>query len=75
MFNFAQNYNITTTMKRTLITFLTGILAGSGLYAQTIDTQQVFIYCPGEKQGLHIAVQGDQGWQDLGQLCASDYGS
>jgi len=62
-------------MKRTLITFLTGILAGSGLYAQTIDTQQVFIYCPGEKQGLHIAVQGDQGWQDLGQLCASDYGS
>ena len=34
----------------------------------------VFIFSPGERDGLHIAVQDGDGWKDLGQLCASDYG-
>ena len=43
--------------------------------AQEAAVPQVFIYCPGEKDGLHIAQQTATGWQDLGQLCSSDYGT
>ena len=42
-------------------------------YAQ--DAKQVFIYCPGERAGLHIAQRTGDSWQDIGQLCSSDYGS
>ena len=42
-------------------------------YAQ--DAKQVFIYCPGERAGLHIAQLSGDSWQDIGQLCSSDYGS
>ncbi len=49
------------------------LVAGIGIYAQ--DTKQVFIYCPGERAGLHIAQQSGDSWQDLGQLCSSDYGT
>lgn len=36
---------------------------------------QIFVYSPGIKDGLHVAylTEGQQ-WQDIGQLCASDYG-
>ena len=43
--------------------------------AQDASLPQVFIYSPDEKAGLHIACQGESGWQKLGQLCASDYGT
>lgn len=37
-------------------------------------TCQVFLYSPGEKDGLHLAYLIDNGqWQSLGQLCGSDY--
>ena len=49
------------------------LMAGARGYAQ--DTKQVFIYCPGERAGLHIAQQSGDSWQDLGQFCSSDYGS
>jgi len=42
------------------------------VYAQN---SQVFIYCPGERAGLHIAQQTAEGWQEIGQLCSSDYGT
>lgn len=36
---------------------------------------QVFIYSPGERDGLHLAYLGEDGqWQHVGQLCGSDYG-
>ncbi|MBQ9636691.1 MAG: alpha-N-arabinofuranosidase [Prevotella sp.] len=36
---------------------------------------QVFIYSPGERDGLHLAyLAEDGGWQHVGQLCGSDYG-
>lgn len=36
---------------------------------------QVFIYSPGERDGLHLAYLGNDGqWQHVGQLCGSDYG-
>ena len=40
------------------------LMAVAGVYAQ--DTKQVFIYCPGERAGLHIAQQSGDSWQDLG---------
>ena len=39
------------------------------------DTKQVFIYSPGERDGLHIAQETADGWQEIGQLCTSDYGT
>ena len=37
--------------------------------------RQLFIYCPGEHDGLHAAyLDFDNQWQKIGQLCASDYG-
>ena len=38
-------------------------------------TCQVFIYSPGERDGLHLAFHAeDDSWQEVGQLCSSDYG-
>ncbi len=61
-------------MKR-LLSFLLTLTATIALKAQTADTKQVFIYCPGERAGLHIAQETADGWQEIGQLCSSDYGS
>ena len=37
--------------------------------------RQIFIYCPGERDGLHAAyLDFDNIWHEIGQLCASDYG-
>ena len=37
-------------------------------------TCQVFIYSPGEKEGLHLAyLTENDTWQEVGQLCGSDY--
>ena len=49
------------------------VVFGSSVLAQ--ETKQVFIYSPDERAGLHIAQQTADGWQELGQLCASDYGT
>lgn len=35
----------------------------------------IFVYSPGERSGLHAAYLTEKGlWQDMGQLCGSDYG-
>ena len=47
------------------------VLASAMAAAQS-DT--VFIYSPGEHDGLHIAVKESSGWRHLGQFCSSDYG-
>lgn len=41
-----------------------------------VDNSNLFIYCPSETEGLHLAVKESQGdWKHLGQLCGSDYGA
>ena len=52
-------------------------LAAVALWSSVSMAQnQVFIYAPNPSAGLHIAVlQKDSTWQDIGQLCASDYGT
>lgn len=38
------------------------------------STCQIFLYSPGEQQGLHVAyLSEDETWQDVGRLCGSDY--
>ena len=45
-----------------------------GIYAGD-TTVQVFLYSPNPKAGLHMACLNDHElWQDLGQLCGSEYG-
>ncbi len=37
-------------------------------------TCQIFVYSPGERDGLHVAyLTDDETWHDIGQLCSSDY--
>ena len=49
------------------------VMAATKSLAQ--DSKQVFIYNPDERGGLRIAQQTADGWQEIGQLCSSDYGS
>ena len=38
-------------------------------------SREIFIYCPDDRAGLHAAYLDFEGnWQEIGQLCASDYG-
>ena len=38
-------------------------------------TCQIFVYSPGATKGLHVAYFTDkEQWQDIGQICRSDYG-
>ena len=52
------------------------MMAAACLCATTVAAQRkVFIYSPNPSAGLHIAVEEDSAWHDLGQLCSSDYGT
>lgn len=39
------------------------------------QNQSIFIYSPAPNAGLHVAEHSKGVWQDLGQLCSSDYGT
>ena len=60
------------TMRKWMLTWMAATALTAT--AQQAAMPQVLIYCPGEREGLHIAQQTAEGWQDLGQLCSSDYG-
>lgn len=38
------------------------------------QTRKVFVYCPGDRDGLHAALFADNQWRHVGKLCGSDYG-
>ena len=57
-------------MKELLVTIV-GLLISFDIAAQN----QVFIYAPNPGAGLHIALEEDAQWHDLGTLCSSDYGT
>ncbi|WP_036876532.1 alpha-L-arabinofuranosidase C-terminal domain-containing protein [Xylanibacter oryzae] len=45
-------------------------------YAEKDTTQRIFIYSPGENEGLHLAYfLSDGHGKEIGQLCSSDYSS
>ena len=53
------------------------LLLATSLFANIcgIAQNKVFIYSPNPGAGLHIASEEGGKWKDLGQLCASDYGT
>ena len=55
----------------------TYLLAALALPVQLLaqETKQIFVYSPGERAGLHVAVHEGDTWRDAGQLCSSDYGT
>ena len=56
---------------RIMLLFVAVSLAATSLNAQ----KKVFFYSPSPNGGLHMAVLENDTWNDLGQLCASDYGT
>ena len=55
--------------------WLLSLFAAVAMTAVAQETKKVFIYSPNERAGLHIAQFSDNGWQEIGQLCSSDYGT
>ena len=43
--------------------------------AQPLTDCRIFIYSPGQSEGLHIARFTDNAWHHAGRLCSSDYGT
>lgn len=71
-------------MNTTKLTLMALVLASAaGAQAQSPaysivgndTTCQIFVFSPGERDGLHVAYQADdESWTDLGQVVSSDYG-
>ena len=60
-------------MKRLLT--ITLALWGMTVMKAADGPQTVFIYSPGQGDGLHIAVLEGESWKESGRLCSSDYGT
>ena len=56
-------------------TRLLGLFVSVAMAVCAQETTKVFIYSPNERAGLRIAQQLGNGWQEIGQLCSSDYGT
>jgi len=63
---------MTTILKMTMVALS---MAASAAMAQSEPQGSVFVYSPGPQAGLHVAQRTAGGWQHLGQLCSSDYGT
>ena len=58
-----------------LLALLFVMNAGAQEVTQQAATQQVFIYSPNERAGLHIAQQTAKGWQDNSALRTTAHGA
>ena len=56
-------------------TWLLSLFATVAMAVCAQETKRVFIYSPDERAGLHIAQFTADSWQEIGQLCSSDYGT
>ncbi len=59
-------------MKKLFTFLLAALFQGTAAMAQQ---DSIFIYTPDAGAGLHAALLDSTGWQHIGQLCASDYGT
>ncbi|MBQ9356007.1 MAG: alpha-N-arabinofuranosidase [Prevotella sp.] len=50
------------------------MMQGIAAYAQQAS-DSIFVYSPNEREGLHAALRDSSGWQHIGRLCSSDYGT
>jgi len=62
-------------MNRKLLTTVFLALLTITQVAAADDNRQIFLFSPGQGDGLRIAVQDDSIWRDVGRLCSSDYGT
>ena len=62
-------------MMKKLLTIAMACCWATMLSAQTENAQKIFVYSPGQGDGLHIAVPQGDTWRDAGRLCSSDYGT
>ena len=58
-------------LRKHLLSLLLAAMSMTSASAQ----EQVFVFSPNPGAGLRIAAQADGNWQDIGQLCSSDYGA
>ena len=76
--------SMTTLMnKRVIFTAAVSVVSLAAVAQRTVPAMhiagndticQIFVYSPGEKDGLHVAYLDEkEKWADIGQLCASDY--
>ena len=61
-------------MKRKLMMSVLLTVAFGQVGAQTEESREIFIYSPNERAGLHVALYDNGQWNEMGQLCSSDYG-
>jgi len=62
-------------MNNKLLMTVLALFCSISLGAQTEETQRIFVYSPGQGDGLHVAVQEGDLWKESGRLCSSDYGT
>ena len=62
-------------MNRKLLTTVFLALLTITQVAAADDNRQIFLFSPGQGDGLRIAVLDDSIWRDVGRLCSSDYGT
>ncbi len=62
-------------MMKRILTFVLAVGSLMSLTAAGVQTDSIFVYAPNERAGLHLAVKQQDGWQHVGQLCSSDYGT
>lgn len=71
-------------MKKSILYSLAMLLLSPAAMAQHLQPSievagkdticQIFVYSPGERDGLHVAYLNEKNqWENVGQLCASDY--
>ena len=62
-------------MRKNSFTILLLLLVPLVMLAEEAAQSTVFIYSPNPGAGLRLAQKTSAGWQDMGQLCSSDYGT
>ena len=62
-------------MNRKLLTTVFLALLTITQVAAADDNRQIFLFSPGQGDGLRIAVLDGSIWRDVGRLCSSDYGT
>ena len=51
------------------------LMAWATVSTAMAQESRIFIFSPDERAGLHVASHDGTAWQDMGQVCASDYGT
>lgn len=60
--------------KTIILSLAAGVCCCGAVVAQPSDSTRLFVYCPAEREGLHVAAPGTDGaYEHVGVLFSSDY--